>query len=104
MVRDPNTQLHRFGGVFTQKQHLWAALESLGMVQEDTVIFAGDEKKLKEATYRNLCEAVRVNDCGHMIVLRAAHDDKLAVISEVELNEAYAPGQVDVDEPETSDE
>jgi hypothetical protein len=94
MVRDPNTQLHRFGGVFTQKQHLWAALESLG-VAEDSMLRTGMEDtddELKPANYRNLCAVLRTFEAGSMIVICAPHDDKLAVFSEVEMNQVYEPG------------
>jgi hypothetical protein len=91
MVRDPNTQLHRFGGVFTQKQHLWAALESLGVVGDDDAVIDAGDGLAKEANYRRLCEILRKAELGDMIVVRAAHDDKLAVFSEVEMNEIYQP-------------
>lgn len=91
MVRDPNTQLHRFGGVFTQKQHLWAALESLGVVQEGEAIIDAGDGLAKEATYRRLCEILRAVDLGEMTVVRTTEDDKVAVLSEVELNQVYNP-------------
>lgn len=105
MVRDPNTQLHRFGGVFTQKQHLWAALESLG-IAEDSQIRTGNEDEdadLKPATYRNLCAVLRTSELGAMLVICAPHDDKLAVFSELEMNQTYEPGGPGNDEEENDE-
>jgi hypothetical protein len=102
MVRDPNTQLHRFGGVFTQKQHLWAALESLGSVDDDDAVIDAGDGLVKETNYRRLCEILRKADLGDMIVVRAPHDDKLAVFSEVEMNQVYQPGEREEDEEDES--
>ncbi len=88
MVRNPKTDLHRFGGDFTQKQHLWATLERLGFTTSATV-FDEDKKLTKDATYANLCKVLRDTEFGKLIVIQTEEDEKAAVLSQVEVNEYY---------------
>jgi hypothetical protein len=98
MVRDQKTRLHRWGGIFTQKQKVWDGLVSLG-ITPDTEIFYGDENKVKMATKDRLQDALRDVEFGDMITLRAPDDDKWVILSQVVVNELYkSTGEEDDDE------
>lgn len=85
-VRNPHTRRHRIVGVFTQKKRLWAALEHLGLLEDGTELIREGSDEASAVTYQYLCNAIR--GAGQLRAVSLAHtdDDRLAVITEVEVN------------------
>lgn len=92
-VRNTDTGSHRIVGVFTQKKKLWEAMEVYGLTTDTEIITENDDRPQK-MIYQYLCNAIRKAGYTGMVAIKNESDEKLALITEVEVNEIPTPGEL----------